>query len=172
MTIHQDSKKTLMALSISHTSITYIQQLVVPLYGMIIYEEWSPTDHMFKEIINQTKQPTAKQSIYYSGKNVGVYVNSVYLCYLLLQQRKYLSRGLIQYKFISTKDVSDTEHIVLILNDSRSMDGLYKNASLFQKREVHRWFGENDKVHMCFRPTSKEYETAKIGCLVVFFEIL
>ena len=74
--------------------------------------------------------------------------------------------------FISTKVVSDIEHIVSILNKNRSMDGLYKNVSLFRKREVYRWFGKKDKAYVCFLSTSKKDDKTNIGCAVVFFEIL
>ena len=138
--------ETLMALSISCASINYTQQPVVSLYILSIHDKWSTIDNSFKDIINQIKQPVVIQSIDYIGNNVGVYVSFVRLCYLLLQQRKHLSRGLIKYNCISTKAISDTEHIVSILNKNKSMDGLYKNVSLFQKREAHQWFGEKDKV--------------------------
>ena len=117
---------------------------------MSIYDEWSPTADLFKDIINQIKQPIAIQSIDYNRKNVGVYVSFVRLCYFLLQQRIYLSRGLIQYKFISVKDASDTEHILSILNKNRSIVGLYKNASLFQKREAASVVWRTRKISYAF----------------------
>ena len=41
-----------------------------------------------------------------------------------------------------------------------------------KRGKLLRWFGEQEKSHMRFLPTSKEDEITNIKCVVVFFEIL
>ena len=50
--------------------------------------------------------------------------------------------------------------------------GLYAKARNIQTKEVTQWFGEKNKVSICFLSTSKEYETTNIGYATVFIEIL
>ena len=86
--------------------------------------------------------------------------------------RKYPSHESEKCKLISPSAVDDVKQIVSILKQNKMMDGIYKNEKLFQQREVKRWFGEKDKVELCFLPTSKEDQTINVGCATVFFEIL
>ena len=101
-----------------------------------------------------------------------MYASFVCYCYALLQQQTFLSRNEIIFKFISEKAIDDVKIIVLTVNENRGSDGIYKCTILVKKREDIRWFGEKNKVQICFLPTSKEYETNNIGCATVFFQIL
>ena len=127
---------------------------------------------LYQDILFGKTQTRTPESINYTGQRVLTYIKFVRLSYLLLQQRKYLSRQSVKYSFISSKAVIDAKEIVSILNRNRSTTGVYTNASLFQNREVQRWFNEKNKVKIYFLPTFKEDETTNIGCATMFFEIL
>ena len=133
-----NAKETLVALSISRTSITYLGQSVVSLHGMRSYDDRPLTIESCTEFINQKILPKIDPEIDYTGQRVAMYDGFVCYCYFLLQQRKYLSRNKIKFKFISEKAMDDVKNIVSTLNKNRANDGIYKNASLFQKREVLR----------------------------------
>ena len=151
------SKDTLTALSLSRVSITYLEQNVVSVHGMSSYNDRPLTLDACIGFINQTIRAKIDPAIDYSGERVSMYSGFVCYCYSLLQQRKYLSRIVKKYKFISDKALNDTTDIVNLLNKNRGNEGIYKHARLFQKIEVSRWFGVKPKVQMCFLPTSKRW---------------
>ena len=62
--------------------------------------------------------------------------------------------------------------LVEMLHRNRSADGLYNRARNVQKTEVKKWFGNKEKVKICFLPTLKVDKTTNLGCAVVFLEIL
>ena len=151
--------------------ITYIDQAIVSVEGMSGFENITTIEDMISCITLDNSVNTPK-SPNYDGKRVNSYYDVVRLCYGLIQQRKFLSRNDKEYEFIDQQSMNTVQSLVNNLHSNRGYDGLYAKARCIQKQEVKQWFGDRNKLQICFLPTSKEDETTNLGCATVFLEIL
>ena len=90
----------------------------------------------------------------------------------MIQQRQFLSQNDKEFQFINKDTIETVQPLIFALHSNILNLGLYAKARIRQTKEVTQWFGEKNKVSICFLPTSKEDETTNIGCATVFIEIL
>ena len=151
--------------------ITYLDQAIVSVEGMSGCENICTTEDVISYITldNTVNSPVTTD---YVGKRVNSYYDVVRICYGLLQQRQFLSRPDKEFVFIDKLSIDTCQTLIGQLNSNRNHAGLYAKARSTQKKEVEQWFGNKNKVQICFLPTSKEDETTNLGCATVFLEIL
>ena len=155
----------------TRTAITYTDQAIPSSFNMPFFENVNHVLASVNIITGCKELPRHPASIDYSGDRVSSYASIVMQCYLLQEQRKYLSRDHEFYHIpasmsLTTKELRDKLH------GNRTHKGLYNMASTFQSRQVQQWISKKDKLKLCFLPTSKEDETTNIGCATVFMEVL
>ena len=151
--------------------ITYLDQAIVSVDGMSGFENITSVEDVISYITMDHKLNTPVTRDY-SGRRVNSYYDIIRISYGLLQQRQFLSRTDTEFQFVEKTFTSNVQTLIGKLNSNRNHLGLYAKARIIQNKEVTQWFGDKDKVEICFLPTSKEDETTNLGCATVFLEIL
>ena len=153
------------------SQITYIDQAIVSVNSMSGFENISSVEDVILYIgdDNSVNVPVTPD---YSGKRVNAYYDVVWICYGLIHQRQFLSRTDTEFEFVDKESVSTVQTLITNLHLNRTHDGVYAKSRMMQKKEVTQWFGDKNKVQICFLPTSKEDQTTNLGCATVFLKIL
>ena len=151
--------------------ITYIDQAIVSVDGMSDFENISTVEDVIAYI---TSDSTVNVPVTpdYSDKRVNTYYDVVRICYGLIQQRQFFSRVDTEFQFLDKASMDTVHNLIGNLHSNFTHAGWYAKSRTVQKKEVTQWFGEKNKVQICFLPTSKEDKTTNLGCATVFLEIL